>query len=1186
MSHLFFTKTTSVIVCCVLVIALIATGVLSQSNPFPAENKTEDPVTEKSESIIDNATRNLHRWGAVTLFHGLPSDRVNAIVEDASGALWFGTDNGLVRYDGRSTELFTGEGASVLPSARIRALKLDAGGGLWVGTESGAVRIINSSVTPIAGTQGRSVRAMAESAQRDIALVTDRGEILHYVSQSVAGGEPITRSTPYADPEFGGVISQKLDGSSQSLLSINSDKSGEQLSLELTAIAATAAGDWWIGSNRRGALVQNHAQLREAALRPPRPYFVSAVQEFAGQVWVGAQAGEAGSGLWIVRNSVMERFPLATGNVTHIHSSEDGLWIGTDREGAFLLRGEQVIEHLTFENTAGGLRSNHINTIFRDHEGIIWFGTDRGVCRYDRESFRSAIIAAGAESNFIRSLLITKNGETLAGSNRGLFSLGRGLELGAWAQVAEISDRSIYTLKEDTSGHVFAGTGDGLFMRTSGTGRFSMVPMEGETIESEPSSEPNAQTKSVDTAADASAKKDDASVPKDEGADAVRNSPARNRAAVRALTIFRGRLHALHFGQGIAQVESGTQKFILTDDNARRAVCLMTEPGAAGKSDMALWYATNAGEVFRYDGTRTAPITQDGVRRLFDARQAVQAMAFANGRVWFGTAKGLYQWDGRQLQQVIGDVDVQSLLVVREEALPEILPQSLLGRFVPGRDALKSINAAKAEGVAGIPDQPLSREVMWCGTINAGLIKMLSRDRVSIHFDTEQGLASQKVFAVAARTFTDSSTKKIADKIWIGTNRGIVLHQPGRVAPRLESRRLVADRVYSPAELEAEINLPHTQSSFLLEVAALGSRTYPGQFQYEFTLRDKVGAAVKTVISADSQFAVEKIDPGPYSLWVRAISRDLIYSEPLKIRLRFQPSPFPWTTVMLASLLTVAIAAAGYAFIQNRRTARANLQLAETNQELQETRLRLARETEAERSRIARDLHDQTLGDLRHLLVMTDQLEKATSEKGAPEKHADVTHQSLPTPSTVRREIERISSEIRHICEDLSPSVLENIGFLPSLEWALSDAVAHLPAGEKFAYEFICETELEDRLRLSEVERIQLYRIVQEAINNICRHAHARHVRLEVRADVSDSQADDGAGRDDLSDLVICVQDDGSGFDGTRLSATGHGIPNIRSRANLISAQVAWQNTANGYGSGCQFEIRKTEAVAAGKGSA
>jgi signal transduction histidine kinase len=36
--------------------------------------------------------------------------------------------------------------------------------------------------------------------------------------------------------------------------------------------------------------------------------------------------------------------------------------------------------------------------------------------------------------------------------------------------------------------------------------------------------------------------------------------------------------------------------------------------------------------------------------------------------------------------------------------------------------------------------------------------------------------------------------------------------------------------------------------------------------------------------------------------------------------------------------------------------------------------LRLANETEAERSRIARDLHDQTLGDLRHLLVLTDQL--------------------------------------------------------------------------------------------------------------------------------------------------------------------------------------------------------------------
>src|SRR5262247_2664615 len=144
------------------------------------------------------------------------------------------------------------------------------------------------------------------------------------------------------------------------------------------------------------------------------------------------------------------------------------------------------------------------------------------------------------------------------------------------------------------------------------------------------------------------------------------------------------------------------------------------------------------------------------------------------------------------------------------------------------------------------------------------------------------------------------------------------------------------------------------------------------------------------------------------------------------------------------------------------------------------------------RSRIARDLHDQTLADLRHLLVMTDQMPGANS--------SSTSDDSTPSPAALRREIEAISSEIRHICEDLSPSALENIGFLPALEWALSNAVAQLPAHEKFTHEFICDAGREDRLRLSDIEMIQLYRMVQEALNNVARHARAKQVKMEVRA--------------------------------------------------------------------------------------
>ncbi len=264
----------------------------------------------------------------------------------------------------------------------------------------------------------------------------------------------------------------------------------------------------------------------------------------------------------------------------------------------------------------------------------------------------------------------------------------------------------------------------------------------------------------------------------------------------------------------------------------------------------------------------------------------------------------------------------------------------------------------------------------------------------------------------------------------------------------------------------------------------------------------------------------------------------------------------------------MAVTAAALAFRQQRRFASANRALEKTNLDLTETRLRLANETEAERSRIARDLHDQTLADLRHLLVMTDQLSSAYPPSGNLSGSPPSMDDSTPSPSALRREIEVISNEIRHICEDLSPSALENIGFLPALEWALSNAVAQLPAEEKFSYEFICDSNLEDRLRLSHIERIQLYRIVQEALNNICRHARAKHVKMEVRSENS-------------TDLIIEIRDDGVGFDGAGINKTGHGIANIRSRANLIGARAAWKNARPG----CRFEVRKDGCVIEDRGS-
>src|SRR5947208_6398686 len=85
-------------------------------------------------------TLNFHKWGSITVFNGLPSDSVRAIAQTPDGIMWFGTDNGLARFDGRRIQNF-----SVAESDKNGVLALQAAptGELWIGTENGAFVYVN-----------------------------------------------------------------------------------------------------------------------------------------------------------------------------------------------------------------------------------------------------------------------------------------------------------------------------------------------------------------------------------------------------------------------------------------------------------------------------------------------------------------------------------------------------------------------------------------------------------------------------------------------------------------------------------------------------------------------------------------------------------------------------------------------------------------------------------------------------------------------------------------------------------------------------------------------------------------------------------------------------------------------------------------------------------------------------------
>ena len=104
--------------------------------------------------------------------------------------------------------------------------------------------------------------------------------------------------------------------------------------------------------------------------------------------------------------------------------------------------------------------------------------------------------------------------------------------------------------------------------------------------------------------------------------------------------------------------------------------------------------------------------------------------------------------------------------------------------------------------------------------------------------------------------------------------------------------------------------------------------------------------------------------------------------------------------------------------------------------------------------------------------------------------------------------------------------MLDNVGLAAALEWALASAVAHLPPEKKFEYEVIAGEEIEERIKLEPGERIQIYRIAQEIINNICRHSQARHVRLALETL-------------DPNNLTLTIEDDGQFFAPNRWPGSG-----------------------------------------------
>ncbi|HKX39895.1 MAG TPA: CHASE3 domain-containing protein [Burkholderiaceae bacterium] len=221
--------------------------------------------------------------------------------------------------------------------------------------------------------------------------------------------------------------------------------------------------------------------------------------------------------------------------------------------------------------------------------------------------------------------------------------------------------------------------------------------------------------------------------------------------------------------------------------------------------------------------------------------------------------------------------------------------------------------------------------------------------------------------------------------------------------------------------------------------------------------------------------------------------------------------------------------------------ARRTAQLTELAQHLQTIR-------EDERNRLARELHDE-LGAL--LTAAKLDLARLKSRLGAlttvtPELGERLTHLGDALNSGIALK--------RRIIEDLRPSSLDNLGLTAALEILLREF------GERAEIEVVRRLE---KVRLTPAGQLTIYRLVQEALTNVVKYAHASRVEiaLEMRA----------------SRAMISVRDNGVGFDPNKPGSGSHGLLGMRYR---IEAQGGRMNLTTAPGKGTLIEATLPEGVA------
>jgi signal transduction histidine kinase/ligand-binding sensor domain-containing protein len=550
----------------------------------------------------------------------------------------------------------------------------------------------------------------------------------------------------------------------------------------------------------------------------------------------------------------------------------------------------------------------------------------------------------------------------------------------------------------------------------------------------------------------------------------------------------------------------------------------------------AVWIGTRSGLAKYQDGAFTVYTTKDGL----PANSVNVILEDSQGNLWIGTQSGLGRYRDGQLNAYSQEasLDGHTVRAIYEDgdgALWIGTYDNGLVRLKDGRFTDVTIKQGLFNnGVFQILED--ARENFWI-SCNLGIYRVSKKElteyaegRVkaitSIPYGKRDGMLNSECNGGGQ----PAGIKAKDGKLWFPTQGGVAVVDPEAVPVSVQPPPVMIEEVLrnnQPVAFREAVEIPSNIENFEIHYTGLSfimSERIKFKYKLEGLDTDWVDAGTRRVAY------YSHVAPGAYTFRVIAANRDGVWNlQGASVQLRIIP-PF-WKTWWFFSLVLAGFA--GVVLLGYKLRVR---QLEKARRAQEAFSQQLISSQESERKRIAAELHD-SLGQ--HLLIIKNSallgLHSLHQQDHGKEQLDDIS-------ATASQAIE----EVREISYNLRPYQLDDLGLTKAIEFIVAKV-----AGSS-EIRFASQLDPIDNLFTPEAE-INIYRIVQECLNNIVKHSRASAATIRIERQVRK--------------VDITIQDNGRGFNPEKTAKAepkggGFGLKGISERARMLGATYVIHSAA------------------------